>query len=341
MFPKYSLLRPACLLTIVASLLTACKTNEHKTPVSSIERLDPAFDAIVDPNAVVEVIMDGFAWSEGPLWLETENCLIVSDVPRNTIYKWTPEKGKEVYLTPSGYTTKSDKLYSKEEGSNGLVLSNDGKLVLCQHGDRRVSMMNTPLGSPAADYTALADNYQGKKFNSPNDAVFNSRGTLFFTDPPYGLPDDGGATKEIPFQGVYKVSNGTVTLLSDSVTRPNGIALFPGERRLIVASSDPAKAIWYTFDLSESDSVQSASVFYDATSEAKAGLPGLPDGLKVDRAGNVFATGPGGVWIFNSEGKVLGKIKVSEPTSNCAFAPDGKTLFITANQHVLKLAINN
>ena len=330
-------MKQACLLLFCAALMVACKPKEDKPALATIERIDPAFDALIDADAQVETIMDGFAWSEGPLWLPNENFLIISDVKKNTIFKWTKEKGKEVYLTPSGYTTASSQPYSNEPGSNGLLLTADGKLVLCQHGDRRVSVMNASLDAPKAEFTPLADNYQGKKFNSPNDAVFNSSGTLFFTDPPYGLPDNNGATKEIPFQGVYKAANGVVTLLSDSVTRPNGIAFFPGERRLIVARSDPEKAIWYTFDLNERDSVKSAAIFYDATEVAKTGVPGLPDGLKVDPSGNVFATGPGGVWIFDQSGKVLGKIKVTEPTSNVAFSPDGKTLFITANMYVLKL----
>ena len=326
-----------CLLLIASCLLAACKSKDDGSSVATFERIDPALDAVIDPDASVEIIMEGFDWSEGPLWLPSENFLVVSDVPQNTVYKWTEEKGKEVYLKPSGYTQKADKPYSREEGSNGLLLSKDGKLVLCQHGDRRVSVMNAPLNAPAADYSPLADNYQGKKLNSPNDAVFNSAGTLFFTDPPYGLPDDNGATKEIPFQGVYKAANGVVTLLVDSVTRPNGIAFFPGDRRLIVASSDPNKAVWYTFDLTETDSVASASLFFDATAEAKSGLPGLPDGLKVDAAGNVFATGPGGVWIFDQNGKVLGKINVKVPTSNVAFTPDGNTLFVTADNYVLRI----
>lgn len=341
------MLRIVSLLMLATLAFATCKPREDKPStaiasidsIASIERIDPALDALIDQDAPIDIIMDGFSWSEGPLWLPSDNFLIVSDVPENTIYKWSEATGKEVYLSPSGYTTKADKPYSKEEGSNGLLLNSDGQLVICQHGDRRMAVMNTPTNSPAADYTTLTDNYQGKKLNSPNDAVFNSQGTLFFTDPPYGLPDE--ATKEIPFQGVFKVSNGDVTLISDSVTRPNGIALFPGERRLIVASSDPDKAVWYTFDLSETDQVTSAALFYDATAEAKKGEPGLPDGLKVDASGNVFATGPGGVWIFDQNGKVLGKIRITQPTSNCAFSPDGRTLYITANMYVLRVKIKN
>lgn len=321
------------------ALTFSCTQKEVKT-LGSIEKIDPALDAIVNPDAKVEVIAEGFEWSEGPLWLETQNALIFSDVPKNIVYKWTSEKGKEIYLTPSGYTGNSSP-YSGEEGSNGLLLSNDGKLVLCQHGDRKVALMDAPLDAPSPQFVSLADNYQGKKLNSPNDAVFNSKGDLFFTDPPYGLPKQADdSTKEIPFQGVYKATNGTVTLISDSVTRPNGIAFFPGGKTLIVANSDPAKAIWYTFDLLENDSIASAQIFYDATESAKT-EKGLPDGLKVDKQGNVFATGPGGVWIFNKDGKLLGKIKVTEATSNCAFSPDEKTLFITADMYVVRVKLRD
>jgi gluconolactonase len=197
--------------------------------------------------------------------------------------------------------------------------------------------MDAPLGAPAAKFISLADNYEGKKLNSPNDAVFSKSGTLFFTDPPYGLPNkESDSTKEIPFHGVFKSRDGKVTLVTDSVTRPNGIALFPGDRKLIVANSDPDKAVWYTFDLSDKDSVISASLFYDATAIGKT-EPGSPDGLKIDAQGNVFASGPGGLWIFNQDGKVLGKIKLGEPTANCAFSADGKTLYITSNMNLLRV----
>ncbi|MBA4058089.1 MAG: gluconolactonase [Marivirga sp.] len=325
---------------ILLGLSFSCTPKKELKTIGSIERIDPAFDALVSTDAAIEVIAEDFDWSEGPLWLDDQKMLVFSDVPKNIVYKWTEEKGKEVYLTPSGYTGNSSP-YSDEEGSNGLTLSNDGKLVLCQHGDRRVSMMDAALNDPKPTFISLADNFQGKKLNSPNDAVFNDKGDLFFTDPPYGLPNRAeDSTKEIPFQGVYKASNGSVTLLTDSVTRPNGIAFFPGEKKLIVANSDPAKAVWYTFDLTENDSLTNARIFYDATENTKT-EKGLPDGLKVDKQGNVFASGPGGVWVFDKDGKLLGKIKLPEATSNCAFSGDEKTLYITVDMYVVRVKLRN
>ena len=332
-------MRTLLILTLFVSAIS-CTQKEVKT-LGSIERIDPEFDALVIPDAMVEIIAEGFEWSEGPLWLESQNMLIFSDVPKNTVYKWSEEKGTEVYMKPSGYTGPSSP-YSKEEGSNGLLLSNDGKLVLCQHGDRKVSLMDAPLDAPSSQFISLADNYEGKKLNSPNDAVFRTNGDLFFTDPPYGLPNGmEDSTKQIPFQGVYKATNGVLTLVTDTVTRPNGIAFFPGEKTLLVASSDPEKAIWWAFDLQENDSVTNARVFYDATESTKIDKKGLPDGLKIDKQGNVFATGPGGVWIFNKDGKLLGKIKISEATSNCAFSPDEKTLYVTADMYVVRIKLRD
>jgi gluconolactonase len=331
-------MKKAIVVIFLLVLFTSCVKKEEKT-LGNIERIDPALDAIVNSDAKVEIIAEGFEWSEGPLWLADQNILIFSDVPKNIIYKWSEGKEAEIYLTPSGYTGDNSP-YSGEEGSNGLFLSNDGKLVICQHGDRKVAVMDAPLNAPAAKYLPLADNYQGKKLNSPNDGTFNSKGDLFFTDPPYGLPKQAqDSTKEIPFQGVYRVSNSQIVLLTDSVTRPNGIALFPGEKTLIVANSDPAKAVWYAFDLNENDSIVGGRVFYDATQNTNE--KGSPDGLKIDKAGNVFATGPGGVWIFNKEGKLLGKIKIPEATSNCALSPDEKTLYITADMYVVRVKLRS
>jgi gluconolactonase len=328
-------------ITSVIFLLSfACAQKEKEVEaIGTIERLDPAFDALVKQDAKVEIIAEGFEWSEGAVWVEGQNMLLFSDVPTNTVYKWTETEGKAVYLTPSGRTGSMP--YSNEPGSNGLILNPEGKLVLCQHGDRRLALMDAPLTAPTAKFITLADNFEGKKLNSPNDAVFNSRGDLFFTDPPYGLPNLAeDSTKETPFQGVYKVSEGTVTLLCDSLTRPNGIALFPGEKSMLIANSDPEKPVWYFFDILAGDSLANGRIFYDASGDLEK-EKGLPDGAKIDKEGNVFATGPGGVWVFNSVGKVLGKIKVPELTSNCAFSPDEKTLYITADQYVVRVKLRD
>ena len=276
---------------------------KYKT-IGTIERIDPALDKIISPNTKVEVITEGFDWSEGPVWIQSENMLLFSDIPQNIIYKWTEKNGKEIYLTPSGYTDSMKR--GGEMGSNGLVLDPGGRLVLCQHGNRQMARMNAPVNDPKPSFTTIANNYKGKKFNSPNDAVYNSSGELFFTDPPYGLEkrmDD--PKKEIPFQGVYKVKkNGEVIVLVDSLTRPNGIAFMPGEKTLIVSNSDPEKPIWYAFDV-KGNALTNARVFYkDADYDSTQ--KGLPDGLKIDKNGNVFAAGPGGVWIFNKKGKAVG-----------------------------------
>src|SRR5438477_747566 len=293
-------------LSFTNTLIGQPSSTKYKT-IGTIERIDPALDNIISPNAKIEVIAEGFDWSEGPVWIESKKMLLFSDVPQNIVYKWTEGKGKEIYLTPSGYTDSTKR--GGEMGSNGLVLDPNGKLVLCQHGNRQMARMNASFDDPKPLFVAVANNYKGKKFNSPNDAVYNSKGELFFTDPPYGLEkllDD--PKKEIPFQGVYKVKkNGEVILLVDSLTRPNGIAFMPGEKTLIVSNSDASKPFWYAFDVGQNDSFNNARIFYKA-SGYDSSAKGLPDGLKIDRNGNVFATGPGGVWIFNRKGKLLGKI---------------------------------
>jgi gluconolactonase len=315
--------------------MTACnnvKQSSSKT-IGSIERMDASMDAIMSSDASIEIIAEGHEWTEGPLWVESEKMLLYSDIPPNKIFKWTEAKGKELYLSPSGYTGSIPR--KGEPGSNGLILNKEGKLVLCQHGDRRMALMDADLKTPAPNFITLADNYQGKKLNSPNDAVFRSNGDLFFTDPPYGLIDS--SYQEIQFQGVYKVSNGQVTLLTDSITRPNGIAFTNNEKTLIVANSDPEKVYWYLFDITANDSLVNGRLLHDATPLSKTGVNGLPDGLKVDKQGNIFATGPGGVFIFNAAGKQIGKLNIPEACSNIALADDDKTLFITADMYVLRV----
>lgn len=321
---------------ILSCFLLNCTSTAKKT-IGSIERLDDSLDEIVSPDAQIEILADGFDWSEGPLWIEAHNMLLFSDVPRNTIYKWTEENGAEVYLTPSGFTGSESN--SKEPGSNGLLLDGSGNLVLCQHGDRRLAKMKAPLDKPNVEFISIADQYEGMRFNSPNDAVFYED-NYYFTDPPYGLAlQANDPEKEISFQGVYKVSaDGVVTLLIDSLTRPNGIAFTP-TAKMIVANSDPQKAMWYQFEFSNT-AVIKGSVFYDATSYTST-EKGLPDGLKIDSQGNVFASGPGGIWIFNSQGKLLGKLKLPEATSNCALSPNEKILYITCDMYLLRVKLRD
>ncbi|MBX3254049.1 MAG: SMP-30/gluconolactonase/LRE family protein [Chitinophagaceae bacterium] len=315
----------------------ACNTpaQEVKT-TGSVEKLDPALEKIIDPDVAIEIVAEGYTWTEGPLWVEQEKMLLFSDIPPNKIFKWTEEKGAELYLTPSGYTGSTPR--TGEPGSNGLLLNKNGQLVMCQHGDRRMAVMEASLSSPRPAFKTLVDNYQGKKLNSPNDAVYRSNGDLFFTDPPYGLEKNvDDPAKEIPFQGVYILNTaGEVKLLTDTITRPNGIALIHNEKTLLVANSDGDKARWYLFDIGDNDSLYNSRILYDATAEAKK-EGGLPDGLKVDKAGNIFASGPGGIWIFDNAGKLIGKLKIPSACSNVALANDDKTLFITAHNNLLRL----
>lgn len=327
----------AFLLVMIFNLdTTFAQTDTGPYPVAVIERMNPELDAIFGKDTKVEVIADGFQWAEGPVWVESEHMLLVSDIFKNSIYKWTAQKGKELYLKPSGYTQAKPR--GAELGSNGLAIDNKGRLVLCQHGDRRIAYMTTPLNDPKPMFNTLANNYHGKKFDSPNDLAIKSTGEIYFTDPPYGLEKvDKDPLKEAPYQGVYKISNdGVVTLLLDTLTRPNGIAFFPGEKSILIANSDPLKPYWYIYDLNKDGNLENGRIFYDGTAAFKK-EPRGPDGFKIDNKGNVYAAGPGGVWIYNKKGEVLGRIKVNVKTSNCAFTPDYKTLFITANHHILKV----
>jgi gluconolactonase len=323
-----------CLLLCTITLFQCSKPIRT---TGKIERLDPQLDEVISNHAQIEIIAEGFEWSEGPLWIEENKMLLFSDVPKNTIYKWTEESGTSVYLTPSGFT--GAKTESKESGSNGLLLDDEGNLVLCQHGDRRLAMMLASLEDPKPEFTSIAEEYDGKRFNSPNDAAFKNY-EFYFTDPPYGLARQAeDPEREIPFQGVYKVNaEGKVTLLIDSLTRPNGIAFTP-DGNLLVANSDPEKARWYLYQLNDS-TVQSGKIFYDAT-HLVGTVNGLPDGLKIDSRGYIFATGPGGVFIFNPSGAIIGMIKLDAATSNCALSSDEKTLFVTNDMYVLRIHLRD
>jgi gluconolactonase len=326
------------LLTIAPALFTALPAlaadgEKERPTLGTIERVDPRFDAIVPKDARVERIAEGYDWSEGPVWNKATGSLLFSDVPMNTVFAWKDGKGVSVFLKPSGYTGKVPR--GGEPGSNGLVMDAEGRLVLCQHGDRRVARLE------GNKFVTLADKFEGKRFNSPNDAVYHSNGDLFFTDPPYGLlQQNADPKKELPFNGVYRLAkSGELTLLTKEMTYPNGIALSPDEKTLYVANSDPAKAIWMAFPLKDDGTLGEGKVFFDATAWAKT-RKGLPDGLKVDAKGNLFATGPGGVLVFAPDGTHLGTFATGEATANCGWGEDGSTLFITADMYIGRVRLN-
>jgi len=295
-----------------------------------IERMDPGLDALIAPGTEMELLANGFQWSEGPTWLWREKAVVFSDVPQNTVYKWTAKGGIRVFLKPSGYT--GTLLDFSEAGSNGLTVSPDGHLVLCQHGDRRISQLTSKGYEPLAKY------YKNRKFNSPNDLVYDQRGNLYFTDPPYGLKGlNESPLKELPFNGVYlRRTSGEVVLLTSAMTFPNGIALSPDDKTLFVAQSDENKPVIMAFPVKRDGTLEAGRVFYDAAPQ-RDGRAGVPDGLKVDIRGNVFATGPGGVHVINPEGRLLGILNTGGPTGNCCWGDDGSTLYITADKSLCRI----
>lgn len=307
--------------------------------IGKIERLLPEIDSILAPDAQIEVLAEGYTWSEGPVWVANGGYLLFTDVPENKIFKWKEGEGASLYLTPSGFT--GEKTTSTEPGGNGLALDRAGNLVVCQHGDRRVALMTAPINSPKPSFETLADRWNGKRFNSPNDLVFDKNGNIYFTDPPYGLKDhDKSTDKEITFQGVYRRNgNGTVDLLDSTFTRPNGIALSADGNQLFVANSDPDQALWNVFDIQADGKLANGRIFHDATTAAsKEGLKGLPDGMKVREDGTVFATGPGGVLVFKNDGTLIGRINPGEATANCALGGDGY-LYLTSDMYLCRVKL--
>ena len=320
-------------LAVLVATNRPTRGEEKKTypTMGKIERIDPRFDELIAGDAVLEKLAEGFEWSEGPVWIPSRGCVLFSDIPRNSVMKWSQTEGLSVFMKPSGYTGKDSRV--GEPGSNGLLLDSAGRLVLCQHGDRRVARVEKD-----GRWTTLADRYRGKRFNSPNDAVFKSNGDLYFTDPPYGLANGADdPARELDFCGVYRLStDGKVTLLTDRMTRPNGIGFSPDEKTLYVAQSDPKRAVWMAFDVKQDGTLDSGRVFCDATPWLKT-LRGLPDGLKVDVSGNLFATGPGGVNVFAPDGTLLGRVLTGQATANCCFGNDGSVLYITADMYLCRI----
>lgn len=330
---------PLTCLILAVSLLGVSPVPGHAQDstnyptLGEVVRIDPRLDQLIDKDAKIEVLSSGFDWSEGPVWVgdAKDGYLLFSDIPRNSVMKWKEGTGASLFMKPSGYTGVAH--YGGEPGCNGLILDPQGRLVSCEHGDRRISVLTKEGGK-----RTMVDNYMGKRLNSPNDGTFKSNGDFYFTDPPYGLPnryDD--PRRELDFCGVYRLAkDGTLTLLTKEMTRPNGIAFSPDEKTLYVAQSDPEAALWKAFPVNPDGTLGKSKVFCDVT-ENVGKLPGLPDGLKTDLKGNVFATGPGGCYIFAPEGELLGRISTGERTANCAWGNDGTVLYLTADTYLVRI----
>jgi len=322
--------------TIIFLSHSRIATPQESTPPSTIGEIvifEDGMNQLVPSDAKIELLASGFEWSEGPLWIPDANggSLIFSDIPRNSIMKWKEGEGFSLFMKPSGYTGVAD--YGREPGSNGLTLDQQGRIIFCEHGDRRISRLEKEGGKKT-----LADSYKGKRFNSPNDAVLKSNGDIYFTDPPYGLPEGiEDPRRELDFCGVYRLSlDGKITSLTKEMTRPNGIAFSPDEKILYVAQSDSEDPIIRAFDVKPDGTLGSGKVFYDFTRFIRK-FPGGPDGLKVDQHGNLFATGPGGVYVITPEGKPLGRIHTGKRTSNCAWGDDGSVLYMTVDDTLCRI----
>ena len=319
--------------------------TEGSTPLK-VDRLDPAINRIIPADAKLERIASGFKWVEGPVW--AEGSLYFADIPGNNIRKWTPGAGVSRFLKPSGYKGTGD-YGGPEPGSNGMTLDTRGRLTVAGHAQRDVYRLESL--KPGAAVTVLADKFQGNALNSPNDLVYKSDGSLYFTDPPYGLrtQKDDDSEKQLKVNGVYRIphaleqkagaapASSELQLLITDLTRPNGIAFSPDEKYLYVNNSEPKK-IWMRYRVKQDGTLTDAKLLYDATSDKR---PGSPDGMKVDKEGNLYSTGPGGVWIFSPEGKPLGTILFGEKTANVTWAgPDHKMLYITASSSVYRIHLN-
>jgi gluconolactonase len=321
-------------LTALGPSVKAGPTTAQETVNAAITSLDPRFDRLVPKHATLEKIADGFTWVEGPVWDKQGGYLLFSDLPANAVYKWKAGEGVSLFLKPSGYRGAAP-FEGNEPGSNGLTFDYAGRLVLCQHGDRRIARLE-----PDGRLTALADRYDGRRINSPNDLVFTSNGDLYFTDPPFGLPkafDD--PRKETPFQGVYRLSrDGRLTLLIKDIEAPNGIAFSPDEKTLYVTDVDPKRAAWLAYDVQADGTVTNGRVFFDATRWRKDPFFG-PDGLKTDKAGNLFGARPGGISVFAPDGAHLGNIETGTSVSNLAWGDDGSTLYITGGSGLYRVRL--
>jgi len=327
-------------------MLVGCSASQPEyADVGEVYRISPEFDQLISPNTYAKKLAERFEWAEGPVWIERKDAkgLIFTDIPRNRVVLWLEHEDPVTLIHPAGYTGNTNR--GGEMGANGLAFDANQNLILCQHGDRRLAMLKREdqvSGYRKIKFETLVDNYNGKKFNSPNDLIIKSNGDIYFTDPPYGLEGyTSDPKRELDFQGVYRLTKDKkLTLLTKELTRPNGIAFSPDEKTLYVSNSDSLRAIWMAYPVNPDGTIGKGKVFYDATAMVKEGKQGLPDGMKVDQKGNIWATGPGGVLVFSPAGKLLGVINVGKVVANVAFGNDGSVLYMTANDTLCRIKTN-
>lgn len=322
-----------CLAVCAIAILVQGLTMAAPEANTAIVSLDTRFDRLVPKHAKLEKIADGFTWVEGPVWDKQGGYLLFSDIPANAVYRWKEGEGVSLFLKPSGYRGAAP-FEGKEPGSNGLAFDSAGRLVLCRHGDRQIARLKAD-----GRLTTLTDNYDGHRINSPNDLVFKSNGDLYFTDPPFGLPKAFADPQKAPVQGVYRLAkDGNVTLLINDIKAPNGIAFSPDEKTLYVTDVDPKRAAWLAYEVKADGTVTNGRVFFDATRWRKDPFFG-PDGLKIDKAGNLFGARPGGISAFAPDGAHLGSIETGTSVSNLAWGDDGSTLYITGGSALYRVRL--
>lgn len=308
-------------------------SNEAKAPVNpNLLRLDSAFDRLVAPDAKIDKVATGFQFLEGPLWRSGN--LWFSDLVGNILYQTTPD-GKVAPLLNPGGDDRKDPPKGGYIGPNGMALAPNGNVVVCQHGNRRIIELSRDMKVKVL----VERSVDGKHLNSPNDVAYSPDGSLYFTDPPYGLAKaNDDPAKEQPYNGVYRFKDGKAVAIIKDIALPNGIAFSPDFKVLYISNSDDKQRLWMRYDVNADGTVSNGRVFADASSSPDMGVP---DGMRVDSTGNVYATGPGGIWVFSPDGKHLGTIKTPESASNLAFGDaDGKTIYITATSSVYKMRVN-
>jgi len=318
----------ACLIIFMCTVIGACKNDSDQRTKTSLKKISwqlqshaPDFEKIFDEDARLEVLANGFGNADGPVWLDKKQMLLFTEVSKNQIYKWSKEGSSELYLSHTG-------------GASGLAVRGDHELILCQQADQAVSVLASPLGDPKPNYIKLAETFKKLDYNSPSDLFVDSKGIIYFTDPPKS------DNQKLSWNGVYKLyKNGLISMMTSKLSYPEGVVYLEEKNEVIVANGDLKDAKWYKIKISPEDKILSKEIFYDPV-DFVTSKSGLPDGMALHKDGYIFATGPGGLWIFTVEGNLVGKIKTDEILTNCTFDKDQKYLYITSENSLLRFNLS-